>query len=188
MRHLDPLLWIHKNVTTPIPPGREFVPSLLDEFEIIGPNGTHRCIVTEVVGPTVDTVKYTRKLKLNPLPAELAWKATVQCIKAVAFLHSRGVVHGVCDLELPIRRSLHNDANVVTYVDLHIGNIALGIPQIDTWTVDELYDKLGTPTKVRFPFEDEEMDHQEGEDEGDKHLNESDKPSANFFNASIRCP
>jgi serine/threonine-protein kinase SRPK3 len=37
--------------------GRAFVVSLLDEFEIHGPNGLHRCIVTEVLGPSVMAVQ-----------------------------------------------------------------------------------------------------------------------------------
>ena len=38
-------------------PGGEFVVSLLDEFEVQGVNGLHRCIVTELLGPTVKAVK-----------------------------------------------------------------------------------------------------------------------------------
>ena len=74
--------------------GSEFVVTMLDEFGIRGPNGFHRCVVTDVLGPTVAAVKECSELDAFPLPLEIARRATFQCAKGLAFLHSQGIVHG----------------------------------------------------------------------------------------------
>ena len=70
-----------------------FFPTVLDEFTIQGPNGNHRCLVTEVLGPSL------RKLagevdEFFPFPLEVAKKIAVQLACAVSELHERGIVHG----------------------------------------------------------------------------------------------
>jgi serine/threonine-protein kinase SRPK3 len=84
--------------------GRAFVVSLLDEFEIHGPNGLHRCIVTEVLGPSIMAVQQCMELHANTLTLEIARRVLVQCAKGMAFLHSRGVVHGGMERHLSRRR------------------------------------------------------------------------------------
>jgi serine/threonine-protein kinase SRPK3 len=74
--------------------GSAFVVSLLDEFEIHGPNGLHRCIVMEVLGPSLLALQECREFDGNPLTLEIVRRVLVQCAKGLAFLHSRGVVHG----------------------------------------------------------------------------------------------
>ena len=74
--------------------GSEFIVSLLDEFEIRGPNGLHHCTVTNVLGPDIAMVNRCAEIKANPLPLAIGKQAVVQCAKGLMFLHSRGVVHG----------------------------------------------------------------------------------------------
>lgn len=81
---------IHRN--TSHHPGRRFVSSLLDEFSVTGPNGTHRCLVGEVLGPTVLDVKESHECKL--LPLGIARRITVQLAMGLAAIHSCGIVHG----------------------------------------------------------------------------------------------
>ena len=70
-----------------------FIISLLDEFEINGPNGSHRCIVTKVLGPSVAAVKlFSEVRKMDMLPM-MRRRLAVQAAKALAFLHSHGIVH-----------------------------------------------------------------------------------------------
>jgi serine/threonine-protein kinase SRPK3 len=69
-------------------PGGHFIVSLLDEFEITGPNGPHHCIVTELLGPSIRDVKRCSQLHYTRLPAPIGRRA-----KAVAYLHSHGIVH-----------------------------------------------------------------------------------------------
>lgn len=65
---------------------------LLDEFDVQSPNGTHRCLVTEPLGPSLGIVKY--ESSENCLPSRLTRMVAAQCVDGVAYLHSRGVVHG----------------------------------------------------------------------------------------------
>jgi len=73
-------------------PGRPFVLSRLDEFYIDGPNGHHRCLVTEVVGPSILDVKEATEHGL--LSIDTARKITAQLALGLAYIHSCGIVHG----------------------------------------------------------------------------------------------
>ncbi|RPB06885.1 kinase-like protein [Morchella conica CCBAS932] len=73
-------------------PGHPFVLALLDEFEVQGVNGCHRCIVTEALGPSVAAVKY--ESEGNRLPRHISHIVATQCAKGLAYLHSCGIVHG----------------------------------------------------------------------------------------------
>ena len=70
-----------------------FIVSLLDEFEIDGPNGSHRCIVTEVLGPSVAAVKIRLQMKDEGMLPMMGPRLVMQAAKALAFLHSHGIVH-----------------------------------------------------------------------------------------------
>ena len=83
--------------------GGEFIVSLLDEFEVQGPNGLHRCFATELLGPTVRAVKECSEND-GLLPLEIGRRTIVQCAKGLAFLHSHEIVHGgMCALTLSER-------------------------------------------------------------------------------------
>ena len=70
-----------------------FIVSLLDEFEINGPNGFHRCIVTEVLGPSVSAVTACCSAEVRNAVPMMGRRLAVQAAKAIAFLHSHGIVH-----------------------------------------------------------------------------------------------
>ncbi|GKZ18618.1 hypothetical protein AbraIFM66951_007638 [Aspergillus brasiliensis] len=85
-------------------PGKTMVQNLLDSFTVSGPNGTHRCLVTDVARLNINEVKeypYHRLLHLSPARA-----IATQLVLGVQFIHSQGIVHG----------------------DLHPGNILLQLP------------------------------------------------------------
>jgi serine/threonine-protein kinase SRPK3 len=69
---------------------------LLDEFEIHGPNGLHHCLVTELLGPSIRAAKGCIAIEgsYHLLPVSVGRRAAVQCAKALASLHSQGIVHG----------------------------------------------------------------------------------------------
>jgi len=73
-------------------PGRNFILSLLDEFSITGPNGRHQCIVTEVVGRSLARAK--ESTKNETLPLKIARDITSQLALGLAYIHSRGILHG----------------------------------------------------------------------------------------------
>ena len=71
-------------------PGRRYIAFLLDHFELQGPNGTHLCLVSEVLGPSIACL-IGKDLQLR---GSVARKVARQLAEAVTFLHSQGVCHG----------------------------------------------------------------------------------------------
>ncbi|KAI9154769.1 Serine/threonine-protein kinase spk-1 [Paramyrothecium foliicola] len=68
------------------------VPSILDEFVIHGPNGTHPCYVMVPVQGNLKEASFSRLFPVNVARA-LAAKLAL----AVAFVHAHGFVHGAFD-------------------------------------------------------------------------------------------
>jgi serine/threonine-protein kinase SRPK3 len=122
-----------------IPPGNEFVLEMLDEFEIRGPNGTHRCIVSELLGPSLATV--LEETDGCRLPSDIYRKVAAQVAQGVAFLHACGIFHGGALLSHLINRSPTNFETA----DLHEGNILFCIPGMDLWSEEEVHNHFGEP-------------------------------------------
>ncbi|KAI9932288.1 hypothetical protein ASPWEDRAFT_51039 [Aspergillus wentii DTO 134E9] len=103
-------------------PGKASIPQILDEFDIKGPNGEHRCIVTSPASTSLSDAREASYTRLFQLPVARAIIA--QLIQAVAFLHSRGIVHA----------------------DIYIGNILFRLPQtLDSILPEEIYSQYGQP-------------------------------------------
>lgn len=71
--------------------GNAFVLTALNEFDILGPNGCHRCIVTEVLGPNVKEVNHG--CPGYQLPLHISRRVAVQLARGLAYIHSCSVVH-----------------------------------------------------------------------------------------------
>ena len=69
--------------------GWRFILDHFHDFEIQGPNGTHRCFVGEVVGPTI-----AQLLRWETRDLTVAKKFTWQLVHALDFLHSENISHG----------------------------------------------------------------------------------------------
>ena len=74
-------------------PGAKYVTHLLDHFELNGPNGTHECLVLELLGPSVPAVLDVRFVD-NRLPAELAKRVARQVLLGLDYLHQHAIGHG----------------------------------------------------------------------------------------------
>ncbi|KAJ5139328.1 uncharacterized protein N7515_004176 [Penicillium bovifimosum] len=102
--------------------GKAMIPSVLDRFEIRGPNGTHPCYVTIPARMSLSDAKdgsYNRLFQL-----EVARALGAQLVLAVEYVHSQGFVHG----------------------DLHYGNVLVQPPfDLNQLPVEELYKKYGEP-------------------------------------------
>ncbi|KAG5643359.1 hypothetical protein DXG03_001041 [Asterophora parasitica] len=106
----------------PDAPGAEHVVKILDLFKIDGPNGTHRCIVTELLGPSLDCDDYIfidESSDLEEFPPYIARRMRVQIAHGLAYLHKCGIVHG----------------------DLHKGNV----PLYRKWSDDGIRRYFGKP-------------------------------------------
>jgi serine/threonine-protein kinase SRPK3 len=71
----------------------KYIVQLLDEFSHQGPNGTHQCLVFELLGPTVDAIVeeiYGEEL----FEPENILRLTKQLLQAVSFIHEIGYAHG----------------------------------------------------------------------------------------------
>lgn len=104
-------------------PGKSHVISLLDTFEHRGPNGEHKCLSFEVMGPSVASMieRLPRNL-LSPTapktryPTWMAKSILRQTLLGIDFLHQAGIVHG--DLQLgnllfPIKDLTQIDENLL---------------------------------------------------------------------------
>ncbi|KAI1283497.1 putative serine protein kinase [Xylaria sp. FL0933] len=83
------------------PEGSKHITQLLDEFNHQGPNGIHKCLVFEPMGPTVNTmVEELPQFKIKHFDLKIRypyWMAKgilKQSLQALAFLHKNGIAHG----------------------------------------------------------------------------------------------
>ncbi|KAF2788056.1 kinase domain-containing protein [Melanomma pulvis-pyrius CBS 109.77] len=100
--------------------GSEFVMTLLDDFTIQGPNGSHQCLVTQVAGRRLGRPAGVNHTCLGP-----ARLLASQLFQGVRYLHSCNVGHG----------------------DLYTGNILMQLDSFDAWSEDDIYACLGHPVK-----------------------------------------
>ncbi|KAA8564315.1 hypothetical protein EYC84_011259 [Monilinia fructicola] len=107
--------------------GKSHVMSLLDHFFHKGPNGEHLCLVSEVGGPSIKRFnecpgeyKGSRRLE-----ASVARYVCLQAVNGLDYIHHTGIIHG----------------------DFTPANILLQFANIDEWTVEEIYERLGPPQK-----------------------------------------
>jgi hypothetical protein len=68
------------------------VVELIDEFTVASPNGTHRCLVLGVSGPSA--LSLFSSLPNRALEPSVARRAAHQTAQAVTWLHQSGIVHG----------------------------------------------------------------------------------------------
>ncbi|KAF5309025.1 hypothetical protein D9619_013598 [Psilocybe cf. subviscida] len=99
-------------------PSSHIVP-VFDSFELAGPNGQHHVIVTEALMSFVDLLSVPRPVQTTK---RLVW----EIVKAVEQLHEAGLVHG----------------------DLHLRNVGVTLPQIQTMKISKLTCELENPVVI----------------------------------------
>ena len=75
----------------------KLIVQLLDEFTHQGPNGTHQCLVFELLGPTVDLVTRDYGDYNDPeqrLEPDIVMRISEQLLSAITFIHEAGYGHG----------------------------------------------------------------------------------------------
>ncbi|CCE27258.1 related to dis1-suppressing protein kinase dsk1 [Claviceps purpurea 20.1] len=103
-------------------PGSAHVNRLLDHFTLVGPNGTHNCLVLELVGPGVQELVLER-FKDYRLPSRLAKVFVKQALQGLDFLAANNIGHG----------------------DLHTRNLAVVVPNLDSLNEEDFIARLGQP-------------------------------------------
>ncbi|KAG5988312.1 hypothetical protein E4U52_006702 [Claviceps spartinae] len=99
-------------------------PTVLDRFDIIGPKGTHSCLVTPPARCSLRDSQDAGHSSFFQL--DVARSFAAQLVIALSIVHKRGFAHG----------------------DLHLGNLFLQLPSsFDNLSVEQLYERYGEPTK-----------------------------------------
>lgn len=90
---IDEIKLLNKIVqANPDHPGRKHVVSLLDSFEHKGPNGTHVCMVFEVLGENL--LGLIKKWNHRGIPMPLVKQITKQVLLGLDYLHREcGIIH-----------------------------------------------------------------------------------------------
>ncbi|KAK7205196.1 serine protein kinase Sky1 [Myxozyma melibiosi] len=90
---LDEIKLLEKIVSAnPNHPGRAHVVSLLDSFEHVGPNGTHVCMVFEVLGENL--LGLIRRFHHQGVPLPLVKQITKQVLLGLDYMHREcGIIH-----------------------------------------------------------------------------------------------
>ncbi|KAL5338626.1 kinase-like domain-containing protein [Aspergillus crustosus] len=126
-------------------PGTRQVVTLEDFFEHKGPNGTHRCLIFDVMGPSVagaleNPSEALRKLSSNrKFPVWMIKSILYQTLLGISFLHDTGIGHGdlqqgnllfsVRDLETVGEEELARDNKVSEPVKRKDGRVDLWAPR-----------------------------------------------------------
>lgn len=125
-------------------PGKAVVQTLLDSFPFSGPNGSHRCLITDAARINIDEAKEAAYHRLLHLPA--ARTIAAQLVFGVQSIHSQGIVHGGMYSKLPLSWAIRISQN--EHTDLHLANVLLRLsPSLLHMTPKQLYDKAGEPAK-----------------------------------------
>ncbi|EDN07449.1 conserved hypothetical protein [Histoplasma mississippiense (nom. inval.)] len=95
---------------------------MLDDFDLEGPNGSHKCLVYELLGPNIpDTID--AHFPDGRLPGKLAKVIAKQSLIGLDSLHRQNIGHG----------------------DLHTRNLAFTMPYMDNVTEEGFTEMLGKP-------------------------------------------
>ncbi|CAJ0549405.1 Ff.00g030180.m01.CDS01 [Fusarium sp. VM40] len=103
-------------------PGSSHMTQLLDHFTLVGPNGSHDCLVLELVGTNVADVVESY-CKDDRLPSKLANVFAKQALQGLDFLTANNIGHG----------------------DLHTRNLALVVSGLDSLNEQDFIARLGEP-------------------------------------------
>lgn len=74
--------------------GSKYIVQLVDDFRTEGPNGSHLCLVLEMLGPTINITVDDYHQVGERLDAESIVKISTQLLEALTFLHEKGLAHG----------------------------------------------------------------------------------------------
>ncbi|EKG15550.1 hypothetical protein MPH_07216, partial [Macrophomina phaseolina MS6] len=146
-------------------PKSQHVTTLLETFTHQGPNGIHRCLVFEPMGPTAASlveelpenqpIMYGKPVRY---PYWMARKILLHTLRGLAFLHQNGVVHG--DVQPGNLLFAIDDISSVSEDQLKQDETSTAVPlqrvdgKVDKWAPKALYLKQSLHERVRLAPED----------------------------------
>ncbi|CCE29213.1 related to dis1-suppressing protein kinase dsk1 [Claviceps purpurea 20.1] len=114
------------------------IPTLLDRFEISGPEGTHPCLVTLPARHNLKNAQYNAGTELFQL--DVARSLAAQLAIAVSIVHEQGYAHGG-ELSRDITGFQNFSADTHRAVDIHLRNVLLQLTtSLDGLSVEKLYE------------------------------------------------
>lgn len=133
--------------------GRDMMPSLLDTFQVQGPNGTHTCLVTAAASGSLSRSK--RNSVSAPLDLHVARAIAAQLVLAVAYLHGNGIIHGG-EPKSQVGDACVRQKLTQADVDLHLGNILLKASRgFELLSDEELRERWGEPEEEQVETDDD---------------------------------
>jgi serine/threonine protein kinase len=105
------------------------VTKLLDFFHHKGPNGTHLCLVVEIMRPSADSMM--ENFSSHQYPTWMAKSILRQVLQGLMFLHDQGIIHG----------------------DVQPGNILFSVRSLTSCLVEELEQNTNTRDGISQPVE-----------------------------------
>ena len=75
-------------------PGSQRIVNLLDHFIHKGPNGSHECLVFELLGPSVNAIIKEYQSKELEFRPQIILEMTARLLQAIAFMHRFHYAHG----------------------------------------------------------------------------------------------
>ena len=127
------LRWLQDTADEQSSVGSQAVIGLLDDFVIQGPNGTHDCTVTEVLGTM-------RDFRTTPAFSANRKDISLQLLQGVFYLHGKEVAHA--GESLCIKRKIKR---ALTMSDLHLDNLGVSLPQLQDRSEGEIMDHFANP-------------------------------------------
>ncbi|KAF2235377.1 serine protein kinase [Viridothelium virens] len=119
-------------------PGSEYISKLLDAFRHDGPNGSHHCLILDILGSNVPAV-LDEKFEGASLPREVATAVIKEVLCGLSYLHKQELAHG----------------------DIHTGNICFSAPSLAAATEGELLRILGS-ARIGEVYGQLEQSHTQG--------------------------
>lgn len=119
------------------------LPTVLDAFDIRGPNGTHPCYT---LTPAQGNLKEASFSRLFPIQVARALSANLAT--AVAAVHSHDFVHGGLSWSMH-SELIHLKLTARKIIDIHLRNVLVKLPStFDELSTSEFRDKYGEPEMV----------------------------------------
>jgi serine/threonine protein kinase len=129
----------------------EFILNLLDVFTHHGPNGSHLCIVTELLGPSLETVVADYHCGGDRLDSKDIIRVAKQILQAVAATHEAGYAHGGTQIICH-----DNDMELITYTcaDISSANICFTASKLTLLPDSDILDVIGHPEPAKVARKD----------------------------------